>query len=406
MLSILRLLGLIAHNGCEHVQSNSLSKDAVMPSVRLDQLAQLVSGTIHGDPSIVVHSALPLQDAIAGCITLADSAEQARRASQSQAAAVVAMHMESQCTKPMLIVADIHSAFTSIVLHMHPELAETAEVASSGLFSSQEALIDPSAVIGAGSTVASGAVVGANCRIGQRSKIHPGVILQRGCRIGDDCEIFSGSVLYRHTTLGNRVIVHANCAVGAFGFGYRQVNGRHIRAAQLGWVEIEDDVELGAGTSVDRGTYGPTRIGTGTKIDNQVQIGHNCHIGKHNLICSQVGIAGSCSTGDYVVMGGKVGLADHVHVGDRAMLGGGTGLMRDVEPGEVMLGAPAGPRKQKLQEWLLVSRLPEMRRELRDLMTRIESLEKVAHCTDGANTCSASGQAIASVAGDTEHKAA
>ena len=117
--------------------------------------------------------------------------------------------------------------------------------------------------------------------------------------------------------------------LGAYGFGYSTADGRHQLNAQLGYVEVGDHVEIGAGTTIDRGTYGPTVIGSGTKIDNLVQIGHNCRIGRHNLICSQVGIAGSCSTGDYVVMAGQVGLADHLHIGDGALLGAKSGVMTD-----------------------------------------------------------------------------
>ena len=206
-----------------------------------------------------------------------------------------------------------------------------------------------------------------------------------GCQLGDDCEVFPGTVFYRHTRLGNRVTVHANVTLGAYGFGYRQVEGRHVRAAQLGWVEIDDDVEIGANSTVDRGTYGPTRIGAGSKLDKMVQIGHNCHIGRHNLICSQTGIAGSCRTGDYVVMGGKVGIADHVEIADRATLAAGSGVMRNIPEGEVVLGRPAGPIKQKMQEWAVLPRVPEMRKELHELIRRVSQLEAQLKDSDSSN---------------------
>ena len=145
-----------------------------------------------------------------------------------------------------------------------------------------------------------------------------GAVVGRNCRLGDDVTLHPHAVLYDDTVLGNRVIVHANAVIGADGFGYRMQDGRHVKMPQFGCVEIGDDVEIGAGTTIDRGTFQATRIGAGTKIDNLVQIGHNCQIGRHNLFVSQVGIAGSCSTGDYVVLAGQVGVADHVHIGDRA----------------------------------------------------------------------------------------
>ena len=155
--------------------------------------------------------------------------------------------------------------------------------------------------------VGEGAVLGARCQI------HAGAFVGRDCRLGDDVVLHPHAVLYDDCTLGHRVIIHANAVIGADGFGYRTQNGRHVKVPQLGRVEIGDDVEIGACTTIDRGTFGPTRIGAGTKIDNLVMIAHNCQIGRHNLLVSQVGIAGSCTTGDYVVMAGQSGMADHFH---------------------------------------------------------------------------------------------
>ena len=135
----------------------------------------------------------------------------------------------------------------------------------------------------------------------------------------------------------------------------------------MGYVEIGDDVEIGACTTIDRGVYGPTVIGEGTKIDNQVQIGHNCRIGRHNLICSQVGLAGSCTTGDYVVMAGQVGVRDHVHIGHRAMLAAQAGISRDVPDDEQMFGTPASPAREEMQSIAIYNRLPELRSEIKAL---------------------------------------
>src|SRR5205807_3439123 len=161
--------------------------------------------------------------------------------------------------------------------------------------------------------VGEGTVVGARCRL------HSGAVVGRHCRLGDDVVLYPNAVLYDGTVLGSRVIIHANAVIGADGFGYRLQNGRHVKVPQLGHVELGDDVEIGACTTIDRGTFQATRIGAGTKIDNLVQIGHNCKIGRHNLLVSQMGIAGSSTTGDYVVMAGQVGIADHIHIGDRAV---------------------------------------------------------------------------------------
>jgi UDP-3-O-[3-hydroxymyristoyl] glucosamine N-acyltransferase len=185
-------------------------------------------------------------------------------------------------------------------------------------------------------------------------------------------------VLYEDTMVGDRSVIHANVVLGANGFGYSQDGGRHVLAAQLGHVRIGSDVEIGAGTTIDRGTYGPTIIGDGTKIDNLVQIAHNCQIGRHNLICSQVGIAGSTTTGDYVVMGGQAGVRDHVHIGTGAMLSAMAGITNDVPEKTVMMGIPATPeREQKLKQAAL-AKLPAMRKEFKALRASIAALEKTA----------------------------
>ena len=169
--------------------------------------------------------------------------------------------------------------------------------------------------------------------IGDGSTIHSGVHIMAGSQIGEDVTIFPNAVLYENTIVGPRCLIHANAVLGAYGFGYGFVDGRHVLSAQLGNVVLGADVEIGAGTTIDRGTYGPTVIGEGTKIDDLVMVAHNCRIGRHNMLCSQVGIAGSTTTGDYVVMAGQVGVRDHVHIGDRAVLGAMAGVTNDVPDG-------------------------------------------------------------------------
>ena len=186
--------------------------------------------------------------------------------------------------------------------------------------------------------------------------------------------IYPNAVLYENTIVGDRSVIHAGAVIGAFGFGYKMVGGQYQLSAQLGYVEIGCDVEIGACSTVDRGTYSATIIGDGTKIDNQVMIAHNCHIGRHNMICSQVGIAGSTTTGDYVVMAGQVGVRDHVHIGERAVLGAQSGVANDVPEGAHMLGAPAVPLRQQKVQFAHLSRLPEMRQQIKELQRLVEAL--------------------------------
>ena len=207
-----------------------------------------------------------------------------------------------------------HNAFTTAVLHFRPQ----PKVDRTGV--SPAAAVSPAARLADDVEVHAGAHIGDDVVIGRGSTIHSGVCLMPGCVLGDHVTIFPNAVLYENTCVGNRCLIHAGAVIGAYGFGYNTVNGQHQISAQLGFVEIGNDVEIGAGATVDRGTYGPTVIGNGTKIDNLVMIAHNCRIGRHNLICSQVGVAGSTKTGDYVVMAGQVGVRDHVEIGERAVL--------------------------------------------------------------------------------------
>lgn len=343
-----------------------------MSAITLNEIAGWVAGRVVGDESLLIYDALPLQDASPNCITLVDNAKYADKLAFSPALAAVVPKDFPVGSKSLLIVDKPHMAFETIVGKLRPQIASKF----SGIHPS--AHVDLSARIGEGTVIQPGAYISENVTIGQRCTIYSGVNIMAGCHVGDDCTLYPNVTLYPATTLGNRVLIHAGATLGAFGFGYRMVQGRHERTAQLGWVQIESDVEIGAGTTIDRGTFGATRIGEGTKIDNQVQIGHNCHIGKHNLLCAQVGIAGSCATGDYVVMAGQVGMKDHINVSDKVIIGAQAGVMQDIEPGQVMLGSPAMPHKQTMQQMAALCRLPEMRRQLRELQQQVAALAQQA----------------------------
>ena len=220
-----------------------------------------------------------------------------------------------------------------------------------------------------------GATIGEEVVIGSGTVIHAGVRLMAGCQIGENVTVFPNAVLYENTKVGDRAIIHSGAVLGANGFGYKENEGRHQLSAQLGWVEICDEVEIGACATVDRGTYGPTVVGEGTKVDNLVQIAHNCRIGKHNLICSQVGIAGSTTTGDYVVMAGQVGVHDHVHIGDRAVLCSKAGVPNNVAADEMVLGQPATPIRQQKLQMAAIAKLPEMRKQFKKLQREIAKLQ-------------------------------
>ena len=306
----------------------------------LRELATWVGGTLVGDGETVVCGAAPLGVTRPGDITLIDQTEKAQRLSTGAAAAAVVPCGFVPVGLPAIQVDDVHIAFARIVAAFRPPLQRPHPGIRAG------ALVSATAQVSAAATVMPGATIDDGVVLGPGTVVHTGARILAGCKIAENVTIFPNAVLYENTFVGPRAIIHAGAVIGAYGFGYKVVDGKHQLSAQLGNVEIGADVEVGACTTIDRGVYGPTVIGEGTKIDNQVMIAHNCRLGRHNLICSQVGIAGSTTTGDYVVMAGQVGVRDHVHIGDRAVLGAKAGVSNDVAADMQMLGAPALPLRE------------------------------------------------------------
>ena len=341
------------------------------PAITLAELCELVAGELRGEGDIHVAGTAILDVATAGEITLVDSSEKLAQLEESPAAAAIVPADFPECDANVIAVTDVHDAFAQVVLKFRPARTQENVGHSLGAMISGSARVHPDAQIHVGATI------GDEVSIGPGAVIYPGARIMAGCHIGADTVVYPNAVLYEDTQVGSRVIIHAGAVIGAYGFGYRQVEGAHRLSAQLGFVRIDDDVEIGACATVDRGTYGATTIGQGTKIDNLVQVAHNCRLGKHNLICGQVGIAGSTTTGDYVVMAGQVGVRDHVHIGDGAILCSKAGVPNSVPEGEVMLGQPATPVKRQRVQMAAVAKLPEMRKDFRRLQQEVELLKQL-----------------------------
>jgi UDP-3-O-[3-hydroxymyristoyl] glucosamine N-acyltransferase len=217
--------------------------------------------------------------------------------------------------------------------------------------------------------------VGDRTVIGRDCDIYPGAVIGDGCRLGDLVSIHPNAVLYADVVVGNRVAIHAGAIIGADGFGYRLVEGCHKKLPHFGTVRIEDDVEVGASTTIDRGMIGATVVGEGTKLDNLVMIAHNCELGKHNLFVSQSGLAGSVTTGNHVVCAGQVGVADHVHLGEGCVIGPKSGVHKDIPAGERCIGSPAAPESEARRTLMAQKYVPETRKQVRELTSRIAELE-------------------------------
>jgi UDP-3-O-[3-hydroxymyristoyl] glucosamine N-acyltransferase len=334
-------------------------------NLTVKQLADLVQGTVHGDGNIAIRAARALHDAQPGDITFVADDKHAALLHQTRASAAVVPPSVPANGLPLICVADPLNAFLVIVRHLRGEVAPRPQ----GI--DPRAFVHPSAVVGEGASVQAFACVGEGTVIGARCRIHSGVAIGRHCRLGDDLTVYPNAVIYDDIVVGNRVIIHGNAVIGADGFGFRTHGGKHVKMPQLGHVEIGDDVEVGACTTIDRGTFEPTRIGAGTKIDNLVQVAHNCQVGKHNLFVSQMGIAGSSTTGDFVVIAGQVGVTDHVHIGSGAIIGAKAGVTKDVPAGQRMLGTPATPEREQKRILMTLEKLPEMRRDLRRILQHL-----------------------------------
>jgi UDP-3-O-[3-hydroxymyristoyl] glucosamine N-acyltransferase len=334
----------------------------------LADLARIVDGQTVGDGTRIIAGSNTLNAAGPDDITLLDAVEKAHLLARSRAGAVVVPTGFGALDRPAIRVRDVHQAFAQVVNHFRA----ARPVRSIGI--SEQAIVSSTARIAADVNVYPGATIAEDVEIGAGSNIHSGANVMAGCRIGERVTIFPGAVLYENTRVGSGCIIHAGVVLGAHGFGYKLVDGCHVLSSQLGYVELGSDVEVGAGTTIDRGTYGATVIGEGTKIDNLVMIAHNCRIGRHNLICSQVGVAGSTTTGDYVTMAGQVGVRDHVHIGAGAVLGAKAGVSGDVRDGVHMLGTPAVPEREQKLLFATISKLPEMRKQLRELQRQMDML--------------------------------
>lgn len=341
--------------------------------VPLSQLAALTNGVVVGDADCLIEKTAPLHTADSVSITFSEKPEKLDWNVATAARAVVIPKDRADSAPDRfakLLVDDPKAAFERIAAFFHPRV----ETLAPGV--SPKASVAATAKIGRNVAIGDFAVVGENVAIADGVKIYPGVVLMANVSVGEDSVLFPNVVAYENCRIGARCILHANCVIGAYGFGYDSSSGEHVLAAQYGSVVLEDAVEVGACSTIDRGAYDATYVGEGTKIDNHVMIAHNCKIGRRNVICASVGVAGSATTGDYVVMAGRVGVRDHVTIGDRAVLGAMAGVMGNVPEGARIVGIPATPEREQMRKQVALSKLPETQKEVRALRKELSALQE------------------------------
>ncbi|NCO42431.1 MAG: UDP-3-O-(3-hydroxymyristoyl)glucosamine N-acyltransferase [Armatimonadetes bacterium CG_4_10_14_3_um_filter_66_18] len=333
----------------------------------LGDLANHVGGELVGDASLLLSGIADVDHARHGDVVFVESERVLPQAENGEASAVLLPPALSS-RKPFVRTGTPRLAFARAM-----ELFAPPRPQCSG--------IHPSATVGKGVTLGDGvwigpqAVLGDNVTIGARARIGPQCYVGDRASVGDDSQIHPGVYLYHDVRVGKRVIIHSGTVLGADGFGYIKEMSPPYKVPQLGTVEVEDDVELGANVMVDRATLGVTRIGAGSKIDNLVQIAHNVQVGRNCLICAQTGISGSTVLEDSIILGGQVGVGDHLTIGQGTVVGAQGGVISDLAPGSFVSGYPAGPHREKMKVEAAIKRVPDLLRTIRQLMQRVEELD-------------------------------
>jgi UDP-3-O-[3-hydroxymyristoyl] glucosamine N-acyltransferase len=334
--------------------------------VKLRELAGRLGCELLGDGEAEATGVAGIEEAGPGDVTFVANPRYARHLAATRAAAVI-LAPGQDAPVPRLVSTQPYLAFARAVALLRPPARPAPGVHPS-------AQVDPSAELGPGVHVGPLAVVGPGARVGARTALHPHVVLYEGVEVGEDCVLHSGVQVRERCRLGSRVVVQNGAVIGADGFGFaRDGEGRYHKFPQVGIVVIEDDVEIGALTAVDRAALGETRIGRGSKLDNLVQVGHSVTIGEDTVLAGQVGIAGSTRVGSRVTLAGQVGVAGHLAIGDGVVATAQTGIPGSVDAGSVVSGYPAIDNRSWLKASAVFARLPELQRRVRELERRVAS---------------------------------
>lgn len=335
---------------------------------QLKDLAELVGGTVIGDGSVEIQRVAPIDHAVEGEITFVANPKYLPKLAKTRAsAAIVAPGVES-AGLPLLVCRNPYLAFAKILT-----LLQAGKPSPLGVLPGAQ--VSATAQIGEGVTLYPGCYVGDEVVVGAGSILHPGVVLYAGVQVGQDCLLHAGVVVREGCRLGNRVILQPNAVIGSDGFGFAPDGPRYFKIPQVGIVVIEDDVEIGAASCVDRAAMGVTLIRRGVKIDNLVQIAHNVTVGEDTVLAAQVGLAGSSEIGRHCTFGGQAAVAGHIKVGDNAMIGGRGGVTGNLAGNQVVSGTPVMPHKEWLKASMSFAHLPEMRKEISRLRKQMEALE-------------------------------
>jgi UDP-3-O-[3-hydroxymyristoyl] glucosamine N-acyltransferase len=332
-------------------------------------IAELVAGEVLGNADALILGAAAFEQAGPSEITFAMNAAFVKKLETCTAGAVIVPRSVTVSSRNLVLVDNPHAAFAKVMGHFYPSTRPPIGVSSS-------AAIGDHFTCGVEPSISPFVAIGNNVVCGDRVTLHPFVVIGDGVVIGNDVVIYPNASVLERCRIGNRVVIQAGTVIGSDGFGFAPEGEFYHKVPQVGIVQIDDDVEIGAGNTIDRAAFGKTWIQRGVKTDNQVHVAHNVIVGENTLLIAQAGIAGSVTIGRHVIIAGQAGVADHLTIGDNAILGAKTGVGKSVAPGEVLFGAPAMPHKT----WLKVHRefphLPELRKKLDALEKRLTALEQ------------------------------
>lgn len=340
----------------------------MLPNRTLRELAEYLGGRVNGDENVTVNGLAPLESAGSDKITFLANPKYSSKVAETSAAAVLMAPGGQSFGRNVIEVANPYLGFAKLLT-----LFYTKQQPALGV--QPEAIIGTQVKLGEEISIYPGVCIGNNVTIGDRSVIHSGAVIYENAEIGEDCVIHANAVVRDRCRVGNRCIIQPGAVIGSDGFGYAPDGAAYYRIPQIGIVVLEDDVEIGANCTIDRAALEITLIKRGTKLDNLVQIAHNCQIGEDCMIVSQVGISGSTIIGNHVTLAGQVGVAGHLKIGDNVMVGAQSGVPSSLPSNAGYSGSPTMPHKEWLRAMAVVPRLPELKKSISSMEKRIAELE-------------------------------
>jgi UDP-3-O-[3-hydroxymyristoyl] glucosamine N-acyltransferase len=339
--------------------------------MKLKELSEKLNCDLIGNPETEIIGIAPIEDAQQGQLTFLSNRKYKRYLLTTMASAIILENVDDLPEgKSALISSMPYLTFAEAMILLHPFVKPAQGVHPT-------AVISPTALIGENSSIGPFSVIGDNTIIGDNVSILSHCTIYPNVQIGDDTLIHSHCIIREGCRIGSRVILQNNVVIGSDGFGFaKRPDNSWLKIPQIGMVTVEDDVEIGAGSAIDRATIGCTLVSKGTKIDNLVQIGHGSTIGQNTLLCAQVGLAGSTRVGNEVILSGQVGAAGHLEIGDRVIATAQTGIPNSVESGKVISGYPAIDNRDWLKSSAIFAQLPKLYREIKELKDRLTRLEE------------------------------